>query len=130
MQPGAVNAVRPKRKKKKQASIQQPVQALPQLSVQPMMAFNAPPQVPQLGLGGSAPPMAVPQAAMVPSGMVPQVSGANALDAPQTQEQVKAKKRVNAGSVRLIHMPPKIALLSTIVLFVIMRLIPLFVVQL
>jgi hypothetical protein len=60
MQPGAVNAVRPKRKKKKQASIQQPVQALPQLSVQPMMAFNAPPQVPQLGLGGSAPPMAVP----------------------------------------------------------------------
>jgi hypothetical protein len=100
---GATNVVRPKRKKKKQVQVQQPGQVppqmpvqqpgqAPQMPVQPMMAYAAAAQVPQVGLGIPASHMAVPSTSVATPHLMSQLSDGSAQVTPPAIVQAKAKK--------------------------------------
>jgi hypothetical protein len=104
VQPGAASAVCPKRKKKKQTQPQPQMlgQVIPQRSVQTMLPYNAPSQVPQsgvvvLGTPFAAPPVTAlppdaPPAAVPSATVLPPIAIGSSVGVPPVPEQAKAKR--------------------------------------
>jgi hypothetical protein len=121
VQLGVANAVRPKRKKKKQPPAVPQGQAPPPQLIQPVLA---PDVAVQASLQFPMGPLSVSSAQVTAPSLVPGSSNSFIQSSSAAVEKVKTPSRANAGNVLLILMLQNIARLSITVLCATMQLIP------